>query len=97
MHFWGGGRGHFLEWGESTWHVCRLPLFGLLYQLRMINDKCGAVGGMRIGKGNRCTLKTRLNTSLSITNPTLSELGSNSVRCSWKPAINRMSYGMARG
>jgi hypothetical protein len=28
---------------------------GLLYQLRMIDDKCGAVGGMRIGKGNRST------------------------------------------
>jgi hypothetical protein len=34
-------------WGEaeSTWYV------GLLYQLRTINDDCGAVGGMIIGRG----------------------------------------------
>jgi hypothetical protein len=30
-------------------------LTGLLYQLRMIDDRCGAFGGMRIGKGNRST------------------------------------------
>jgi hypothetical protein len=28
---------------------------GLLYQPRMIDDDCGAVGGMRIGRGNRST------------------------------------------
>jgi hypothetical protein len=41
----------FLRWGEteSTWHV------GLMYQPRMIADQCGAVGGMRLGKGNRIT------------------------------------------
>jgi hypothetical protein len=38
-----------------------LPLFGLLYQPRMIDDddddddECGAVGEMRIGWGNRST------------------------------------------
>jgi hypothetical protein len=31
------------------------PLFGLLYQRRMIDDDCGAVGGMRIGSRNRST------------------------------------------
>jgi hypothetical protein len=40
------------EWVHS---VLR-PLFGLLYQPRMIDDdECGAVGGMRIGRGNRST------------------------------------------
>jgi hypothetical protein len=35
---------------ESTWYV------GLLYQPRMIDDdEYGAVGGMRIGRGNRST------------------------------------------
>jgi hypothetical protein len=30
-----------------------LPLFGLLYQPQMLrDDDCGAVGGMRIGRGN---------------------------------------------
>jgi hypothetical protein len=37
----------------------RRPLFGLVYQPRMIDDdhddECGAVGGMRIGRGNRST------------------------------------------
>jgi hypothetical protein len=33
-------------------HLTRRPLFGLLYQLRMIDDECGAVGGMRIGREN---------------------------------------------
>jgi hypothetical protein len=31
------------------------PLIGLLYQPPMIDDECGAVGGMRIGRGNRST------------------------------------------
>jgi hypothetical protein len=46
---------YFLGWGEtgSTWY--RWPLFGLLYQPRMIDDECGVVGGMRIGRGNRST------------------------------------------
>jgi hypothetical protein len=34
--------------------ICR-PIFDLLYQPRMIDDECGAVGGMRIGRGNRST------------------------------------------
>jgi hypothetical protein len=33
---------------------CR-PIVGLLYQSQMIVDECGAVGGMRIGRGNRNT------------------------------------------
>jgi hypothetical protein len=36
--------------------LARRPLIGLLYQPRMIDDdECGAVGGMRIGRGNRST------------------------------------------
>jgi hypothetical protein len=27
-------------------------VFGLLYQPRIIDDECGAVGGIRIGRGN---------------------------------------------
>jgi hypothetical protein len=33
------------------------PLAELLYQPRMIDDECGAVSGMRIGRGNRSTKK----------------------------------------
>jgi hypothetical protein len=36
-------------------HLVRRPLIGLLYQPRMIDDECGAVGGMRIDRGNRST------------------------------------------
>jgi hypothetical protein len=43
-----------LGWGDRVRLVCR-PLFGLLYQPRIMDDdECGAVGGM-IGRGNRST------------------------------------------
>jgi hypothetical protein len=33
-------------------HLARRPIFGLLYQPRMMDDdECGVVGGMRIGRG----------------------------------------------
>jgi hypothetical protein len=36
--------------------LVRRPLISSLYQTRMIDDvECGAVGGMRIGRGNRRT------------------------------------------
>jgi hypothetical protein len=45
----------FLGWHETVYLV-RLPLFGLLYRPRMINDDdCGAIGGMRIVRENRST------------------------------------------
>jgi hypothetical protein len=40
----------------SDWvHLILRPVFGLLYQPRLIDDECGAIGGMRIGRGNRST------------------------------------------
>jgi hypothetical protein len=36
-------------------NLVRQPLTGLLYQPRTIDDECGAVGGMRIGRGNLST------------------------------------------
>jgi hypothetical protein len=36
-------------------NLVRRLLFGILYQPRIMDDECGAVGGMRIGKGNRST------------------------------------------
>jgi hypothetical protein len=39
-------------------HLVRRPLFGLLYQPRMIDDdECGTVGGIRIGRGNQSSRK----------------------------------------
>jgi hypothetical protein len=55
----------FFSWGETEWlirllvgwdwvHLVLRPLFGLLYQLQMIDvDDCGAIGGMQIVRGNR--------------------------------------------
>jgi hypothetical protein len=44
----------FLRWCETWVHLVRRILTGLLYQPQMTDDdKCGAVSGMRIGRGNR--------------------------------------------
>jgi hypothetical protein len=42
---------------ESDWvHLVLWPIFGLFYQPQMIGEgDCGAIGGMKIGKGNRST------------------------------------------
>jgi hypothetical protein len=40
---------------ESTWYIGH-SVFGLLYQVRMIDDdECGVVSGMRSDRGNRST------------------------------------------
>jgi hypothetical protein len=36
-----------------SWDGVRRPLTGLLYQPRMIHDECGAVGGIKIRRGNK--------------------------------------------
>jgi hypothetical protein len=42
--------------GRDLVHLVHLPLIGLLYQPLMIyDDECGAVSGMRIGRGNWST------------------------------------------
>jgi hypothetical protein len=46
----------FMGWGETESTRYCGHCFGLLYQLRMRDDDdCGAIGGMRIGRGNRGT------------------------------------------
>jgi hypothetical protein len=71
-----------VSWGGWDWvHLVRRPLTGLLYQPRLIDDECGAVGVMRIGRGNRST-----------TNPTWPDPG----RRGGKPATNLLRYGTAR-
>jgi hypothetical protein len=43
---------------------------GLLYKPQMIDeDDCGAIGEMKIGRGNRCT-RRKPSATLSTTNPT---------------------------
>jgi hypothetical protein len=69
------------------------PLFGLLYQPRMINDgDCRAIGAMRIGRGNRST--RRKSTPVPLCPPQIPHeltLARNKAAA----ATNRLSYGMA--
>jgi hypothetical protein len=78
-------------------HLVRRPLIGLLYQPRMIDDDdCGAVGGMRIGRGKpKYSEKTCSSANLYSINPTWLDVGSNPGRAGGKPATNRLSYGTA--
>jgi hypothetical protein len=43
----------FLKVGRDRVHLLSWPLFGLLHQPQMIDDECGAVSGMRIGRRNQ--------------------------------------------
>jgi hypothetical protein len=45
----------FFLMGWDWVNLVRRLLFGLLYQPQMIDDDCGAIGGMRIGRGNHST------------------------------------------
>jgi hypothetical protein len=67
---------------------------GLLHQSRMIDDDYGAVGGMRIGRGNRST--RRKPAPVPLCPPQFPhDLGSNPGRRGGKPATNRLSCGTA--
>jgi hypothetical protein len=84
----------FSGWGDSP--LGTSATVGLLYQPRMIDDDdYGAVGGMRIGKGNRST--RRKPAPVPLCTPQIPhDLGSNPGRRGGKPATNRLSYGTAR-
>jgi hypothetical protein len=72
--------------------LVRRPLIGLLYQPRLIDDECGAFGGMRIGRGNRSTRKKPA--PVPLCPPQIPhDLGSNPGHRGGKPATNRLSYG----
>jgi hypothetical protein len=59
------------------------------------DDDCGAVSGMRIGRGKKVLRENLPQCHFSIKNPTRVDLGSNpSHRCE-KPMTNRLSYGTA--
>jgi hypothetical protein len=53
--------GFFFQFPGVGWdwvHLVRRSLIGLLHKPRMIDDgECGAVGGIRIGRGNLSTLR----------------------------------------
>jgi hypothetical protein len=84
---------HGLGW---DWvRLVRRQLFDLLYQPRMRGDNdCGAIGGMRIGRGNQNT--RRRPAPVPFCPPQIpDDLDSKSGRRGGKPANNRLSYGTA--
>jgi hypothetical protein len=85
------------SWGWGWVYLVLRSLFGLLYQPQMINDdECGAVGGMRIGRGNRRT--RRKAAPMPLYSPQIPHNltpGSNPGHRGGKPATKRLSYGMA--
>jgi hypothetical protein len=68
-------------------YLVHQPLTAPLYQPRMIDDKCGAVGRMRIDRGNRST--RRKPAPVPLCSPQIPH--DPSRRCG-KPATNRLSY-----
>jgi hypothetical protein len=71
---------------------------GLLYKPQMIHEgDCGALGRMKIGRGKpKYSEKTYPSVTLSTTNPTWPDPGSNPGHRGGKPATNRLSYGAAK-
>jgi hypothetical protein len=59
------------------------------------DDECGPVGGIGIGKGKNYSEKTCPSATLSTTNPTWLDLGSNPGRRAENPVANRLNYGTA--
>jgi hypothetical protein len=74
---------------------CIAATSGLLYQPQMIGEgDCGAIGGMKIGRGNRSTRRNLpehhfVHHKSHLTRPGRSNLG----RRDGKPASNNLSYG----
>jgi hypothetical protein len=55
----------------------------------------GEFGGMKVGRNPKYSEKTYHSATLSTTNPTWPDPGSNPGRRGGKPATNRLSYGVA--
>jgi hypothetical protein len=51
-HGWCRQRAYSFLMGWDWVHLVLRPLFGLLYQPRMRDDDCRAIGGMKTGRGN---------------------------------------------
>jgi hypothetical protein len=70
---------------------------GLLYKPQMIDeDGCGAIGGMKIGRGNRSTWRKPAPAPLCPPQiPHDQTRGRTPGRRGGKPATNRLSYGAA--
>jgi hypothetical protein len=87
----------FYYWWDGTKSPGTTATSGLLYKPRMIDaDDCGAIGGMKIGRGNQSTRRKPAPAPLCPPQiPHDQTLGSNPGRRGGKPATNRLSYGAA--
>jgi hypothetical protein len=84
--------------GRDWVRLVTKPLFGLSYKPRtMGDDGFGAVGGDDWRENPKCSEKTCPSSSLSTTDPTRPELGSNPGRLGGKPTTNRLRYSTATG
>jgi hypothetical protein len=72
------------------------PFIGLLLQSWMIDHECGAISGTSDWQGKPTySAKNGPTATLSATDPTWLNLGSNPGHCGGKLAINQLSYNMA--
>jgi hypothetical protein len=84
-------------WWGGTKSLGTLATSGLLYKPQMIDeDDCGAIGGMKIGRGNRSTRRKPAPTPLCPPQiPHDKTRARTPDRLCGKPATNRLSYGAA--
>jgi hypothetical protein len=70
---------------------------GLLYKPQMIDEgDCGAIGGMKFGRGNRSTRRKPSPAPLCPPQIPNDQIGDRTPgRRGGKPATNRLSYGAA--
>jgi hypothetical protein len=69
---------------------------GLLYQIQMIDDgDCGAIGGMKFGRGNSSTRRKPASVSLVHHKPHMSWTRLEPEPPRWKTGDYRLSYGTA--
>jgi hypothetical protein len=82
-------------WGETWVQLARWPLFVVFYQPRMIDDVWSS-RNENCQEKPKYLEKTCPGATLSTTDPTWPDLGSNSGRRDGKPTTNRLSYGASR-
>jgi hypothetical protein len=87
----------FYYWWGGTKSLGTVATYGLLYKPQMIDeDDCGAIGGMKIGRGNRSTLRKPAPAPFCPPQiPHDQTWAQTPGRRSGKPATNCMSYGPA--
>jgi hypothetical protein len=73
-------------------HLTCQPLFGLLYQHRVISER-GAVVEWKLARETEVLGKNCPSATLPIKNPAIPDLESTPGRNGGKPATNRLSYG----